>query len=204
MNPVLSSTIRAFASLAACLLLFSLLPFVHFMLGGPAMQDKEFRAAPAVEIIQQKKQKKPEEQEKKIRKVSSTRNRGTSNRSMDLKFSPDLSVGSGSGVGVQQQNLENMVFEEGEVDQKARLRYRTRISFPPSALEMGLSGATVFVIVVDRKGRVADVRFESVPHSIFKRPIERAVRKWRFDPAKKDGVPVSQKFRQRIEFNLAQ
>jgi TonB family protein len=203
MNSVLTNSIRFLVSLAACLLLFSLLPLVHFLVGGPQVQEKVLRTASAVEIIQEKKQQKPRVQEKQIRKVSSSRSRGPSNRSLDLKFSPDLSVGSGSGVGVQQENLENMVFEEGEVDEKARPRYRTGISFPPAAQEMGLSGVVAFVIVVDRKGRVADVQFEEVPHSIFKKPIERAVRKWRFDPAKKNGVPVSQKFRQRIEFNLA-
>jgi protein TonB len=59
------------------------------------------------------------------------------------------------------------------------------------------------VFRVDEDGRVSDVEVvESEPEGLFVRTAVRAVKRWRFRPATRNGVPVPHRVRQRISFQV--
>ena len=56
------------------------------------------------------------------------------------------------------------------------------------------------IILIDRKGKVAKISFIKIPHAMFKKPVERVVKQWKFKSAMNKGVPVNMRVRQSIEF----
>lgn len=63
--------------------------------------------------------------------------------------------------------------------------------YPAKAQQKGLRGRVVVQFTVRKNGKVADVKVvESDPPDVFDDAVLRAVRKWRYEPPKKSGVPV--------------
>ena len=75
--------------------------------------------------------------------------------------------------------------------------------YPAAALRAGASGEVVLRIEVDDRGRPAEV---SVVSSSRNRDLDRAalraVRRWRFEPALRDGQPVPGTVQQSIRFDV--
>ena len=164
-------------------------------------EDPNLNASrPIMEIITKKEEKK-EEQKIKPRTIRSSTDKGDA-RSFNLKFSPDLSVGSSGGIGVEESNFENVIFDEGDVEQAAIPIYRTSIPYPLKAKDMGIEGTVEMVIIIDHKGAVSNVDFVQLPHALFRRPVLDAVMQWKFKPAMNKGIPVKVRVRQSIEFSL--
>lgn len=75
--------------------------------------------------------------------------------------------------------------------------------YPPNALRMRQSGWVVVSFTIDAEGRTTDVDVvSSQPRRIFDRAAMDAVSRYRFTPAMSNGVAVSSKRQQKIEFNL--
>ena len=143
---------------------------------------------------------------KKVKKIKPRQVKSRSNqnraRSFALKFSPDLKIGSGEGIGLEEANFENEIFEEGEADVSAIPISIIPLPYPRRAKEAGLEGTVEMVLLIDRKGKVSSIDFIKVPHTMFIAPIMKVVKRWKFKPAMNKGVPVSMRVKQSVDFNL--
>jgi len=187
-----------------CTMLFSALPLMHYFFGDQRLKESE-NAANKIrerEIVIPPKKPEPKKEVKEIRETTSKQTNQGPRSSFKFDFSPDLSVGSGGGVAVQDDNLENMVFEEGDVDQKPTPQSRRVPPIPSRLLNLGVSGEVVMVLTVDREGKVADVLIEKAPHPDIGSFFKSAARRWRFEPAYKDGIAVKCRVKQPFDFKL--
>jgi protein TonB len=74
--------------------------------------------------------------------------------------------------------------------------------FPESARRKGVSGWVEVVFTVTPKGTVADAEVRSSsPEDVFDDAAIKAVKQWRFEPATKDGQPVSTRTMIRLKFD---
>jgi protein TonB len=64
--------------------------------------------------------------------------------------------------------------------------------YPPDALRRGIEGTVMLLVLVGVDGRVEDVKLEkSSGHASLDRAALQVARKWRFNPAMRDGVPFA-------------
>jgi protein TonB len=91
----------------------------------------------------------------------------------------------------------------GGVTSDAVLTRAAQPAYPPIALRSRQSGWVVVSFTVDPEGRTTDIAVvDSKPHRVFDSAATDAVRRYRFTPAMSNGVAVSSKRQQKIEFNL--
>jgi protein TonB len=70
--------------------------------------------------------------------------------------------------------------------------YQVKPRYPESARRRGIEGTTLLKIYVNDKGRVEEVLVErSAGHEDLDAAAMEAVKKWRFDPARRDNQPVA-------------
>ncbi len=74
--------------------------------------------------------------------------------------------------------------------------------FPYEMQRAGISGVVTLTVEVDETGAVQNSAVEKSSNPEFERPALEAVRKWRFKPARRDGVAVKIKIQLPIRFNL--
>ena len=74
--------------------------------------------------------------------------------------------------------------------------------FPNAMKREGTSGVVAVSIVVDETGAVVSCTVAKSSRAEFEEPAVTAVKKWKFKPAQKDGVPVKIKLTVPIRFNL--
>lgn len=79
---------------------------------------------------------------------------------------------------------------------------RVAPTYPETMLRSGLRGDVVIDFTIDREGRMVDAVVVSSLNPAFEDPALDALRRWKFKPGWKDGVPVDTRFRQRIGFVL--
>jgi protein TonB len=78
-----------------------------------------------------------------------------------------------------------------------------RARYPTSAMRARQEGWVMVSFTVDPDGKTSDVRVvDSQPRHVFDRAAMDAVERYRFTPAKRNGVAVSSIKQQRIEFKL--
>jgi len=90
-----------------------------------------------------------------------------------------------------------------DADYKAAYLNNPKPPYPASAVRRGAEGRVVLLAEVLADGRAGRVNLEqSSGHAILDASAMNTVRTWRFTPARKDGVIVTQTVRIPIEFNL--
>jgi protein TonB len=93
--------------------------------------------------------------------------------------------------------------EAGDVDERPVPRSRTQPDYPAIARRLGQSGTVVLEVLVDERGRVAEVApLDPSARGEFLSAATRAVRSWTYAPATKSGVPVKTRITVRIDFKL--
>jgi periplasmic protein TonB len=83
-----------------------------------------------------------------------------------------------------------------------QLIHKVPPEYTEQARRAGLEGTVVLTVVVDKEGRVTNIR---VSHSLGKGLDEKAieaVRQWLFSPGRKDGRPVAVEASIEVIFNL--
>jgi protein TonB len=81
--------------------------------------------------------------------------------------------------------------------------YQVTPSYPQTARRLGIEGTTLLSVFVDSRGRVADVVVkQSAGHPDLDRAATNAVRRWRFEPARRGAEPVAMWVELPVEFNL--
>ena len=104
----------------------------------------------------------------------------------------------------QAQGLDaELILKEEAVDEPPRIVSRVAPLYPPSAEDRGLEGYVVFKLQVSSLGVVEKAWVvASRPAGVFEVAAERAVRKYRFSPARFRGQAVAVLCRQKIVFRL--
>jgi protein TonB len=73
---------------------------------------------------------------------------------------------------------------------------------PQSFARSGESGLVTVSFLVDEKGQVQDAAVEKSSNPDLNEPAVKAIRKWRFKPARKDGVAVAMRVSIPIKFEV--
>ncbi len=105
-------------------------------------------------------------------------------------------TGSGSGSG-----LGNL-FDLAALDQAPVPTFQPQPIYPYDLRRSGINGSVVIEFVATSQGTVENARAVSSSHQRFEDAALQAVRRWRFRPGTKDGVPVNTRMQVPITFNL--
>ncbi len=198
---VLDCTRLALAAVAS-FLLFIILPVIHEMFGMGSRREKTHANQQRIiaEVIQPEKKKK-KKRVKRLRKLQQARTRSTTS-SMQMKFTPNLGIEGDDGVAVESQDLELMIFNEGETDEDVIPMKTTPIAYPQRARELGVEGVVKVKMVIGRTGKVESVQILKTPHPSFSSIVRKTILRWRYQPAMNKGVPVKVYRTKEIEFKL--
>ncbi len=94
------------------------------------------------------------------------------------------------------------VYKGGDVDQRVRLRSKPEPQYTVKARSKEVRGGVVLRAVLTGDGRVVNIRvLKSLPYRMTEAAVE-AARKIKFDPAVKDGKPVSAWVQLEYHFNI--
>jgi TonB family protein len=114
-------------------------------------------------------------------------------------------IGSGTGPGVgpgRGGGIGGGVFRVGGGVSAPIAIYRPDPDYSEEARKAKYQGVVVLGLIVDASGRPRDVRVaRSLGMGLDEKAIE-AVRQWKFEPAKKDGVPVAVNINVEVNFRL--
>jgi TonB family protein len=80
--------------------------------------------------------------------------------------------------------------------------YKEPVFYPPELRSAGMRGDVVVRFVVDIEGRVRNAYVFSSTNPAFNQPAINAILKWRFEPGRRDGVPVKVTLEVPLHFNL--
>lgn len=96
-----------------------------------------------------------------------------------------------SGAGASQQK-----------DRKARLIYRIEPAYTEDARANKIEGTVMLSVSIDPQGQVQDVQVTKPLYPSLDESAVQTMRKWRFEPAIKDGQPTSKRVSVEMIFNL--
>lgn len=201
-------------------ILFALVINSFFFLAIPVLNVLLFRSdmapqKPRIEeltevetIVQERKKVPVQRQIRKIVQPNSFRvnsrmsdgERNRSNFQMDLSLSRgDGSDGVAVGAGGEAQNV---VYEAGDVDEEARALKAVNPVYPERAKKLGVAGYVKVYMVIDVHGDVTAANVLSVnPQGYgFEGEALKAIRAWKFEPAKLGNYPVAQKATKEFKF----
>ncbi len=95
------------------------------------------------------------------------------------------------------------LFELGDVDQVPQAISQMRPFYPAHARRRRIEGEVTVLFTVTPQGRADGIQvLSSVPDDVFTAAAVRAVERWRFTPALKDGGAVPVRVRQVIRFRM--
>lgn len=213
---VIAADVKA-ATLAVCftLALFLLLPYVHLVVPAPppAMQLTEIpvaslppapptlpppelaEPAPRVLSLPQPELPVPLVQAVPLAPVLDFDFAlGGIGGDFGLAFAVESDAGALSGAGV---------FDLAEVDTVPQAIVQMRPFYPAHARRRRIEGEVTVLFTVNTAGRTGDIRVvASTPEDVFTEAATRAMGRWRFTPAMKDGKPVAVRVRQAIRFRM--
>lgn len=98
-----------------------------------------------------------------------------------------------------QERIAEMQKLEG--DRKATLIYRVEAEYPADAREKKIRGSVVLGLTIDHDGIPQNIQVKKPLYPSLDQAAIEAIRKWRFEPAMKDGQPVSMFITVEVNFN---
>jgi TonB family protein len=114
-------------------------------------------------------------------------------------------VGSGIGAGVgpgSGGNFGGGVYRVGGGVSAPRVIYQPDPEYTEEARKAKYQGVVVLWLIVGQDGRTKDIRVSrSLGMGLDQKAVE-AVKQWKFEPAKKDGVPVAVQLNVEVNFRL--
>ena len=182
---------------------------VLFFKNDMGRQKPRLEELTEVEVsVQEKKKTQPQKIIQKIVqpnkfKLNSMSNaaRSPSNFSMDLSLARGDGAGDGVDVGAG-GGMQNFVYEAGDVDEEAQALKMVNPVYPERAKKLGVAGYVKVYLVIDVYGNPTDVKVLSVdpPGYGFETEALKAIRSWKFEPAKLGHHPVAQKASKEFKF----
>lgn len=191
-----------FIAIIISVLLYLLLPVSYYLFHREiyrVMQNKKSNVV-KIETI---KIKEKEREVKEIEKREKTKIKRLASRKF-TRFNLDLSVlsGTGGGAEVMASGFSNVI-EEGEADVPPIKRVFVPPQYPSRARDEGIEGRVTARLLIDENGNVISVRIIKEPrHWGFGSAVVEAARRWKFEPAKLNNLPVKVWATQVIEFKL--
>ncbi len=77
-------------------------------------------------------------------------------------------------------------------------------AFPPEARKARVSGVVLLLVQIDERGRPIRIALRRTSgHAVLDTAAQRAVRLWRFEPARRDGKPVDARLEVPVRFALS-
>lgn len=93
------------------------------------------------------------------------------------------------------------VFSIADLDQAPRVVYQPAPDYPNELRHKRLAGTVYVLFLVDGMGHVANPIVQKSTNQAFEQPALQAVRRWRFEPGKRNGQTVQ--FRMRVPITFA-
>lgn len=98
---------------------------------------------------------------------------------------------------------KNLVMSEDSVDVTPQPLERSAMTYPKKARSMGLTGHVTMNLLINKEGRVEQVKvLESEPADVFEEVAIAGVKTWHFKPAQYKGEAVKVWAKQKIRFDL--
>jgi protein TonB len=126
---------------------------------------------------------------------------------LELALNPGFGEGLGGDfavrlftTGEKSEEEADAIFSMAELDQLPRVVYQPPPDYPAELRRKKIDGTVYVLFVVDQSGRVNNPVVQESTHQAFDRPALRAVKRWRFEPGKRNGAPVRFKMRVPITF----
>ena len=108
-------------------------------------------------------------------------------------------IGSGAGIG---SGSGGGVYRVGGGVSAPRVIYQPDPEYTEEARKAKYQGVVVLWLIVGQDGRTKDIRVSrSLGMGLDQKAVE-AVKQWKFEPAKKDGVPVAVQLNVEVNFRL--
>lgn len=185
--------------------LFLVIPLTHQLFS--TLKDQQVpvsrRSRLVAEYIKPREKKEMKPQQRQIRQVQSASSGRQVKSTMNFKFTPDLGVEGSDGVAMVQNDLNAVVFEEGQTDEDAKpIGMLESVPYPRQAREQGAEGIFEAILVIGIDGSVSSMEIRSSPHPAISAEAKKVIFGWKFKPARNQGVPVIVRKKQVIEFKL--
>ncbi|MEA2081310.1 MAG: energy transducer TonB [Elusimicrobiota bacterium] len=180
------------------IIIFSFLPLMHYCFHKPVSQIKAIQ----IDFISPKRKKtKPEKQRKKNKAKPLLKPKKKIKTELRRRIAFELDPNAFAG---EVDLIAPMVtYDLSEVDCFPKLKKYVKPDYPDLASNKGIEGVAVLKILIDREGRVAMVKIQDNGGFYeFGRSASRAVRRWRFEPAKIMNMPVAAWCIQTVRFEL--
>jgi TonB family protein len=208
MPVAIAKIINAVLALAVSFALFISIPIIRDLVGykKPQLRHAASQRRVIMEVVRtpEKKEPAPVKAMRQATAAAPGPPGAIGDNGVSFKLAPDLGVEGSGGVEVamQGQDLEAMVFDEGQTDENVIPVFTPAVEYPQRARELGVQGRLDAVVTIDRDGSVAKVEIRKSPHASISEEAKRVIATWRFKPAKIKGVPVKVRRIQAIEFKL--
>ncbi len=146
------------------------------------------------------KRKVVKKRSNKVKSLKPKMNLAFANSGLDLGIDI-LGLSAGDSKLLSQQG--ETVMTEDTVDRLPEIQYREPIPYPESAKEKNLNGHVTINILVDKEGRVDQVKLlDSSPEGVFDQVALSAVKDWSFSPAEYKGQVVAVWVKQKLKFQV--
>lgn len=99
--------------------------------------------------------------------------------------------------------VEGDLGPESNREPKPELKEPVAPRYPAAMRKAGQPGGAILRVVVGPNGRVRDLTLVRASHPDFGASALEAVRRWRFDPARKEGTPVEAQFNLAVAFEVS-
>ena len=207
----LLTVFRSVLSLVGAVLLtlavFMLLPYLQQM-AEPDKKDMEIRSIDSANLPPPPPPPPEEEPEEEPPPDMADEAPPLDLSQLELALNPGMG-GAGNG-GFDVQSLKSMtskmndesdaIFSMADLDQMPRPIYQAAPEYPPELRKKSIQGTVHLIFVVDKYGNVKNPKVQKSTHPAFAAPALAAIRRWRFDPGKRNGKPVNFKMRVPISF----
>ena len=102
-------------------------------------------------------------------------------------------------VATSETKNVDTLFSIADLDQKPRIIYQPGPTLTNDVRKKA-PGTVYIIFIVDQQGRVQDPIVQKATDPIFEKPAILAIKKWKFEPGKRNGQPV--RFRMRVPFTF--
>lgn len=128
-----------------------------------------------------------------------------------LRADLELAAGSGgalAGFGdvralTAAETVQQDAFDVADLEKRPEAVNQFPPAYPPELRKAKIEGSVTLVFILSEEGRVEEPRVENSSRAEFEKPALEAIRKWRFRPGMKDGLPVRTYIRIPMRFRLA-
>lgn len=192
------------------LMLFMLLPVLQHI-SKPPKADTDLRTVdvanipppPPPEIEKEKPEEEPKEEPPKLEEQAAPLDLSQLELALNPGFGEgggDFAVKLGGEDKIKHEEAE-AIFSLDDLDQAPRVTQQRAPEYPASLKKKKISGTVYVIFIVSKRGRVEQAKVQKSTNPAFDAPALKAVKRWRFEPGRKNGKPVQ--FRMRVPITFA-